>query len=62
MAKNLSSDRVELPDGRTVHVLSYPDGSVRFRLTGGAPYVISEAYLARGQHDHVTVKLTPREE
>jgi hypothetical protein len=60
MAKqNLTSDRIDLPDGRTVHVLTYPDRSVRIRLTGGAPYAITEAYLARGQHDHVTVKLTP---
>ena len=33
--------------------------SIRFRITGGAPYAITEAYLARGQHGHVTLKLMP---
>jgi hypothetical protein len=54
------SDGFDLPDGRRVRVLAYDDGSVRFRITGGTPYAIAEAYLQRGKQDHAIVKLIPR--
>lgn len=46
MAKRelLASIPVELEDGRRARVLSYNDGSVRFKLSGG-PYVITEAFM-----------------
>jgi len=42
------SQRIDLQDGRRVHVLTYDDGSIRFRVTGGAPYALTEAYMAGG--------------
>ncbi|MFE9098992.1 hypothetical protein [Streptomyces sp. NPDC007264] len=49
---------IELPDGRTVRIRAYSDGSVRFRLDG-TPYVITEAYLSGRPEDHAIVKLSP---
>jgi hypothetical protein len=53
------SEPLVLPDGRKVRVLAYADGSVRFRLTGGTPYAITEAYLQQGPADHAIIKLVP---
>ena len=54
------SEGLALPDGRKVRVLAYDDGSVRYRLTGGTPYAITEAYLQRGAADHAIIKLVPQ--
>lgn len=59
MPERISSDGLMLPDGRKVRVLSYDDGSVRFRLDG-TPYVLEEAFLAGGRNDHAIVKLAPK--
>jgi hypothetical protein len=53
--QKLTSHRIDLPDGRNVRVLSYDDGSLRFRITGGGPYALTEAYLAASEP--VIVKL-----
>jgi hypothetical protein len=39
------SEGVDLPDGRTVRVLAYDDGSLRFKVRGGLPYAITEAFI-----------------
>jgi hypothetical protein len=57
MANKIDSQRVDLADGRKVHILTYDDESVRFRITGGTPYTIAEAYLAGGQNDHAIIKI-----
>jgi hypothetical protein len=56
---NPSSDRVDLPDGRVAHLLTYADGSVRLRLTGDTSYAITDAHLGLSQQGHITLKLTP---
>jgi len=53
------SEGLVLPDGRRVRVLAYVDGSVRFRITGGTPYAITEAYLSGGSNDHAIMKVEP---
>lgn len=58
MATKVFSQRVDLPDDRKVHVLAYDDGSVRFRLTGGAPYALVEAFLTG--REPTIIKLVPR--
>jgi hypothetical protein len=46
----ISSDRIDLPDGRNVRVLSYADGSLRFRITdaNSTGYALTEAFLTGG--------------
>jgi hypothetical protein len=60
MAEIIKAQWVDLEDGRRVRVLAYDDRSIRFRVVGGAPYAIEEAFLSRGKHDHAIVKLVPR--
>jgi hypothetical protein len=52
------AETLELPDGRTVRVRAYQNGEVRIRVDR-CPYVISEAYLSGGPHDHAIIKLSP---
>jgi hypothetical protein len=53
------SETVDLPDGRKVRVLAYPDGSIRFRVEG-LPYVLAEAYLSGNpEKDQAILKLSP---
>ncbi|MFG3308865.1 hypothetical protein [Streptomyces wuyuanensis] len=53
------SETVELPDGRKVRVLAYPDGSIRFRVDG-LPFVLAEAYLSGNpEKDQAILKLSP---
>ena len=56
-----SSTPVELPDGRKVRVLSYKDGSLRFRVTdtNSKGYALTEAFLS-GSATPVIIKLTPQ--
>lgn len=50
---------IELPDGRTVRVSAYPDGSIRF-LVDGAPYVLTEADLSGGaERGRAVLKVSP---
>lgn len=56
--ERIFSEGLVLPDGRKVRILSYNDGSVRFRLEG-APYVIAEAFIGAGRNDHAIIKLVP---
>ncbi len=57
------SQPLELPDGRSVRVLAYDDGSLRVRVRGGLPYTISEAFITgtdydnKGQPRHAIIKL-----
>jgi hypothetical protein len=44
MAVLTETQRVDLADGRRVHVQTYDDGSMRLRITG-TPYGIEEAFL-----------------
>jgi hypothetical protein len=53
----IETQRVDLQDGRKVHILAYDDGSIRLRVTGGAPYVIEQAFLG---NDPAIIKLVPR--
>jgi hypothetical protein len=48
--EKVSSDRIDLPDGRNVRVLSYADGSLRFRITddNSTGYALTEAFLTGG--------------
>jgi hypothetical protein len=57
MAIKIESQRVDLQDGRNVRVLEYDDGSIRFRINGGGPYVIEEAFLGK---DPAIIKLRSR--
>lgn len=59
MPERVFSEGLMLPDGRKVRVLSYDDGSLRFRVSE-PPYVLEEAYLSGGRSDHAIVKLAPR--
>jgi hypothetical protein len=62
MATLVFSEGLMLPDGRRVRVLSYDDGSIRFRVNG-TPYWLEECFLAKGsRQDHAIIKLTPRQE
>jgi len=57
--ERIFSEGVVLPDGRKVRVLSYDDGSIRFRIDD-APYVLEEAFLAGGRNDHAIIKIAPK--
>jgi hypothetical protein len=59
MPERIFSEGLVLPDGRKVRVLSYDDGSVRFRVDD-APYVLEEAFLAGGRNDHAIIKIAPK--
>ncbi|MFF3559654.1 hypothetical protein ACFYXS_06400 [Streptomyces sp. NPDC002574] len=53
------SETVEIPDGRKVRVMAYPDGSIRFRVDG-LPYVLTEAYLTgNAEKDKAILKISP---
>ncbi len=39
------SEGLDLPDGRNVRVLAYHDRSLRFKVRGGLPYAITEAFI-----------------
>ena len=55
----LDTHRIDLTDGRKVHVLEYDDGSVRIRISD-PPYLLKECYLqASGDKDHAIIKLVP---
>lgn len=56
MPDRIFSEGLVLPDGRKVRVLSYDDGSIRFRIDD-APYVLEEAFLAGGRNDHAIIKI-----
>lgn len=56
MPERIFSEGLILPDGRKVRVLSYDDGSIRFRVDD-APYVLEEAFLAGGRNDHAILKI-----
>lgn len=58
--ERISSTRVDLPDGRNVRVLSYSDGSLRFRVTdaNSKGYALTEAFLTGGMP--VILKLIPK--
>lgn len=56
---HFTSEPIELPDGRRIHVSAYPDGSIRFRVDG-LPYVLTEAYLSGNpENDKAILKLSP---
>lgn len=57
MPERVFSQRVDLPDGRKVHVVSYDDGSVRFRLDG-SPYALTECYV-QGNTQPSIIKVVP---
>jgi hypothetical protein len=59
MPERIFSEGLVLPDGRKVRVLSYDDGSIRFRVDD-APYVLEEAFLAGGRNDHAIIKISPK--
>lgn len=59
MPERIFSEGLILPDGRKVRVLSYDDGSIRFRVDD-APYVLEEAFLAGGRNDHAILKIAPK--
>lgn len=59
MPQHTQTRKVELDDGRTVSILTYDDGSIRFRINGGVPYAISEAYLQGSSNQHGIIKLIP---
>ena len=53
----IDSREMSLPDGRRVTMRAYDDGSVRLRVRGGAPYVMTQAFLAGGKSGHAVVHL-----
>jgi hypothetical protein len=54
------SQRIDLPDGRSVYIRTYDDGGIRFQIKGGEPYVLEDAYLRRGRQGGAVVGLIPR--
>ena len=59
MARTLvSSQRVELSDGRHVQVLEYNNHALRFRVCD-SPYVIEEAFITGKAGQNSIVMLTP---
>jgi hypothetical protein len=61
MARTLvSSQRVELSDGRHIQVLEYDNHALRFRVCD-SPYVIEEAFITGKAGQNSIVMLTPGE-
>ena len=58
-AKLLSSHPVNGPEGVTVRILFYDDGSIRIRVNR-SNYAIEEAFLTGNRDQHAIVKLAPR--
>jgi hypothetical protein len=58
-AKLVTSDRVDLTDGRNVRILAYEDGSIRVRISD-SPYVLEEAFMSGRTGQHTIIKLTPK--
>jgi hypothetical protein len=55
----IDSQRVDTPDGTRIQVLSYDDGSHRFRVYK-TPMLIEEAFLTGNKQQNTIIKLTPR--
>lgn len=53
------AETVELPDGRSVRILTYKDGAIRIRVSG-TPYVLSECYLSGNAQALAILKLEPK--
>jgi hypothetical protein len=58
-AKLLTSNRIDLADGRNVRVLAYEDGSIRVRISD-SPYVLEEAFMTGRTGQHTILKLAPK--
>jgi hypothetical protein len=58
-AKLLASHPVDGPEGVTVRILFYDDGSIRIRVNR-SNYAIEEAFLTGNRDQHAIVKLAPR--
>jgi hypothetical protein len=57
----VSSQRVELTDGRHVQVLEYDTHEVRFRMCD-SPYYIKEAFITGKTGQNTIIMLTPGED